>query len=733
MVTRTVVSRCVAWVVMAVAALGTQAQPLADRVPGDALMYVAWGGAEKGGPGFAGSHLEGFLKDSDVPKLVNETIPAFLQTIGQKDPQAGQVTMILSALGGPLWRNPSAFYFGGYDRTNPQKPMPKFAILCDAGAEGARFADVIKNMIQATRPPYEIKVEEANGRVAIHSGIAGYAANAKPADALAASAKFKAAQAQVGKDAFAVAYVDVEGVIGLMDAMVPAGRGQQEWGKVRDSIGLTGIKRAIFTAGFDGKEWASRGFIDSPAAARKGIVAQLMSSKPLDEDFYAAIPATSNSAMGGRFDLGGLVNAIKAAIVQAEPRAGEEFDKGIAQVREMTGVDVQKDLLDALGDQWAVYTDPMGGGNGLMGMVVVNKPRDAAKLEASVGKLEDVANNIIRQQMGRQKDGPVIEIRRSTARGVNLHYVGLPLFSPTWAVSDGYWYAGLSPQAVVGAAEHVKSKGTSIKDNASFAALRKRLGDRPATGFVFADLPKTAPDSYSQSLMFARLVLGAADLFGANTPPLTLPTLKQLMPHLTVAGGVSWIDDAGWHSHAVEPFPGATMLASGGGAQAVVGTQALAASILLPSLNKARESANRVKCASNLRQIGMGIILYANDNKGKYPPNLGTLVTSVELSPQVFMCPTHDHGAPAIAPGGAGGAKQLAEWVDENSAYVYLGAGLNNTTPADVIVVHEKPGNHAGGMNCLFGDGHVEWLMMPQAMEQIEKSKEWAAKKRGGK
>src|SRR3954467_1270579 len=37
------------------------------------------------------------------------------------------------------------------------------------------------------------------------------------------------------------------------------------------------------------------------------------------------------------------------------------------------------------------------------------------------------------------------------------------------------------------------------------------------------------------------------------------------------------------------------------------------ASILLPSLNRAREMANRVKCASNLRQVGMGVVMYAND------------------------------------------------------------------------------------------------------------------------
>jgi len=51
----------------------------------------------------------------------------------------------------------------------------------------------------------------------------------------------------------------------------------------------------------------------------------------------------------------------------------------------------------------------------------------------------------------------------------------------------------------------------------------------------------------------------------------------------------------------------------------VIGIIAALISILMPALSRARDSANRTACLSNLRQLGTAFIMYANENKQRFP------------------------------------------------------------------------------------------------------------------
>jgi len=144
--------------------------------------------------------------------------------------------------------------------------------------------------------------------------------------------------------------------------------------------------------------------------------------------------------------------------------------------------------------------------------------------------------------------------------------------------------------------------------------------------------------------------------------------------------------------------------------------------LLTPSLSRARESDNRVKCASNLREIGQAIRMYAQDHGGRFPAGFEHLITEEDLSSEVFLCPSSAGERAAGATTQEVVQSFLADPI--HCSYVYAGANLTRatTTPAHVLA-YEPLGNHVGnpqGIHVLHGDGTVRWYAAPQAKRLID-------------
>jgi prepilin-type N-terminal cleavage/methylation domain-containing protein len=106
----------------------------------------------------------------------------------------------------------------------------------------------------------------------------------------------------------------------------------------------------------------------------------------------------------------------------------------------------------------------------------------------------------------------------------------------------------------------------------------------------------------------------------------------------------------------------------------VIAVIAILARMLLPSLRKAKQQAYKVKCLSNLHQIGIGLKLYADDNADTFPPARFSQLDPL-ASPESW---------PALALGGIDGPMSDAVGPATNRLLArYVPAGQVFRCPAD--------------------------------------------------
>jgi len=109
----------------------------------------------------------------------------------------------------------------------------------------------------------------------------------------------------------------------------------------------------------------------------------------------------------------------------------------------------------------------------------------------------------------------------------------------------------------------------------------------------------------------------------------------------------------------------------------VIAIIAILASMLLPSLAKAKQAGQRMSCLDNLRQLGLANSMYAQDNAGFFPPRLATNRWPQALYPAyknvaLLLCPVDAMFHPQSA--GDPDTNHIAD----NSPRTYMINGFND-------------------------------------------------------
>ncbi|MDX9979687.1 MAG: DUF1559 domain-containing protein [Lentisphaeria bacterium] len=207
----------------------------------------------------------------------------------------------------------------------------------------------------------------------------------------------------------------------------------------------------------------------------------------------------------------------------------------------------------------------------------------------------------------------------------------------------------------------------------------------------------------------------------------------------------------------------------------VIAIIAILASMLLPALQQAREKARAISCTSQLKQLGLGWIMYTDDNKERTPKYDGNATTyengirrgshwNTRIYPYVgdiktFGCPSSEKDPTRqpgnnFVPGIAGsnacriysnyaynagthyglyngpGNAAMSQFTTPSGTYVVLEASCNRTFPNDaadrnssgtgnnqrLVTTSGSFGLHGGRSNVLFADGHVESVAVTAIM-----------------
>jgi prepilin-type processing-associated H-X9-DG protein len=485
-------------------------------------------------------------------------------------------------------------------------------------------------------------------------------------------------KAPVGGDAIVI-HADIQKTVGIVDAVV-----RQEDAKAADTVsavlkelGLSGVKTFSMRAGFAGPDLVTGSFLEV-TGPRTGL---LTVPKPVDPALMDIVDARAVTAGAANPDVAGAYDAVMRAIRAASGEAYADVEEGLAAFESEAKLNIRKGLLESLAGPAIFYS--LGTGTVAEapagGVVAVIKLKDADLFERTLNSLGGYA--------AAQSKGALQISEQKRDGGQTVHTWMVPQLAmlqvmPVWSVTNGYAVIGSNVGVHDAAIKQMASTGEghkSIRDTAGYKEVASRLPEN-LVSLSYTD----SRTQYTQAMAMLQQFWPMATMFaaqaGVKLPP-TLPSLGPIIQDMKPSCQSCWIGPDGFYAQYRGPGIEVSL-------KSVAGVS-LGMGVLMPALARTREQARQVSSMANLKQVGLGLLTYANDHDDKLPDDLKSLVPD-RIDSKILESPRKpkDFTGPS---------------------YVYIAGQTTSMNPRN-IVVYENPAFCSDEVNVLFMDGHVEFM-----------------------
>jgi len=351
-----------------------------------------------------------------------------------------------------------------------------------------------------------------------------------------------------------------------------------------DALGVGNIKTIESVTGLDDTGFISRTLMRIDGAP-SGVFA-FADAAPLSKEELKVLPRDTFVALAARIDFATLLPTAFGVVEKIDPNAVVQMRGALRQIEDEFRIQVQEDVLEALGDTVIVYSSPSTGGF-LAGWTASIEVKDQKRLQSLAGIF---AANLAAGPPGR---APQIKRLKSDGEEIQFLVFAEPVpFSPAWCITENELIIGVFPQTVIGHLSNRKAKN-SLVDHPAVKELWGADAKQGPLSLAYADTQTLFSLGYPMLQFGAAMAFGEARRNGFDLDVSILPASSALTPHLLPTVGSTRRVSEGIEFVQHQTFPGGSIGASA----------PISVALLLPAVQAAREAARRTQSMNNMKRI----------------------------------------------------------------------------------------------------------------------------------